>query len=460
MHQILIIDDSEVERKLLASLLRNRFGLEPIEASGGEEALQILNDDHNNRIAACLLDLSMPDVNGQTLLPKILSIRPELSVIVVTGTDKIADVVEVIRLGASDYLVKPPNLDLFHNALSHAIKLHELRLELRDLHHQANEGIGFKLVADDRAMQTCMRLVRRATGSDISVLITGESGVGKEVIARTIHAESTRKDKPFVAINCGAIPKDLVESTLFGHKKGAFTGALIDQLGKFREADGGTLFLDEIGELPLAAQVKLLRALQEREVQPVGGSPTSVNIRIITATNRDLHQAINNGEFREDLFFRLNVFPIHIPPLRQRRDDILPLATHFMKKYAAAEQKDIIGFMPEAESWLYSHSWPGNVRELENTIFRGVLLCDKDKICLEHIMSLQDRAIPKQSPQADTIPPQPFVTLTNQDGSFKTMAVLREEIEQHVLTLHKGNIDEAARILGIGRSTLYRRRKE
>ena len=290
-------------------------------------------------------------------------------------------------------------------------------------------------------------------------MITGESGAGKEVMARAIHGESERASKPFVAVNCGAIPKDLVESTLFGHKKGSFTGAIADSLGKFREADGGTLFLDEIGELPPDVQVKLLRALQQREVEPVGGGQTvPVNIRVIAATNRNLAHAVQKGHFREDLFYRLNVFPIHMPPLRERSSDILPLSMHFLIYYAAQEGKELEGFDEDAQNWLKAHSWLGNVRELENTIFRAVLLSEGKFIGLEHILPAErDRPAILPSPDVANVNARPLqISMLDAEGRLKPLEQIKQEAVQLALSHSENNMTRAAQQLGLGKSTLYR----
>ena len=457
--KILIVDDSDLQRALIAGLVKNRMGYASVEASGGAEALAILRGDTNKEIAAVLLDLTMPEMDGRAVLPKLLEIRPGLSVIVVTGSQNITDVVDLIKMGATDYVVKPPNPELLKNALYKAMQLYSLRRELEQLRQASNAKSFSSICGQSPSMQLCLKLAQRAATSDITVFITGESGVGKEILAQAIHAESARSQKPFVAINCGAIPKDLVESTLFGHKKGSFTGAVADAIGKFREAEGGTLFLDEIGELPLDAQVKLLRALQEREVEPVGlNKPIPVNIRIIAATNRDPKQSVQNGHLREDLYYRLNVFPIHIPPLRERRSDIEDISMLFLNRYAALENKVVNGFDAETLKWMQEHQWTGNVRELENTIFRAVLLCDREKIGLDHI---QGYAIKAPVKQADTVSGDSgyMVQLVDGEGRFKPMQEIKQEVEKAALAFFQGNTLMAAQRLGIGKSTLYRHRQ-
>ena len=404
----------------------------------------------------------MPEMDGRDVLPQLLDIRPGISVIIVTGTQTVSDVVDLIKMGASDYIVKPPNPELLKNALYKALQLYTLRQELEQLRQINNTKSFSSMFGKSPSMQLCLKLAQRAATSDITVLITGESGVGKEIMAQAIHTESTRAGKPFIAVNCGAIPKDLVESTLFGHKKGSFTGAIADAVGKFREANGGTLFLDEIGELPLEAQVKLLRVLQEREVEPVGvNKPIPVNIRIIAATNRNPEQSVQSGHLREDLYYRLNVFPIHIPPLRERRGDIVDLALYFLNRYATSENKMIAGFDDAAIQWAENYQWTGNVRELENTVYRAVLMCDSERIGLEHMRGTMAKspAGGETGSNSGATSAAFVVSLLDNAGHFKPMHDIKQEVEKAALDFFKGNTLMAAQRLGIGKSTLYRHRQ-
>jgi transcriptional regulator with PAS, ATPase and Fis domain len=299
-----------------------------------------------------------------------------------------------------------------------------------------------------------VKLAKKAVDSDIPIFLSGESGVGKEVFAKAVHLDSKRANAPFIAINCGAIPENLIESTLFGHEKGAFTGAISKEIGKFREAEGGTLFLDEVGELTASAQVKLLRVLQEGEVEPVGaGKPVKVDVRIISATNRDLEGAVANDSFRKDLFYRLNVFPIPIMPLQERKQDILKLAQYFLQRYSAVEKKAITFIDEEVQSWLVSYNWPGNIRELRNVMFRAVLLCDGEALMLEHIRQPMNETF--QSPEVDA-----SNVHVNKRGKLKTMEQLYCDAIKMALEQTNGNIKQAAEILDIGQSTLYRKLTE
>ncbi len=335
------------------------------------------------------------------------------------------------------------------------------------------------LVAKSEEMKQVFRLGQRAAQSTIPILIEGESGVGKELIARAIQGSSDRAGKPFVTVNCGAIPENLIESILFGHERGSFTGASEKHLGKFQEADGGTLFLDEIGELRLDMQVKLLRALQEGEVDPVGSKrPVKVDVRIMSATNRDLSELTRDGRFREDLFYRLNVFPIFVPPLRDRHGDIPALARHFISRFATEEHKPVAGLSPEASDLLERFSWPGNVRQLENTIFRAVVLCDSSllDICdfpqIAAAMGVEAKSqrafAAPNSYNADMFTPattlsaaSPYaLSATDAAGHMRKLEEIESEIIRLAISRYDGHMSEVARRLGIGRSTLYRKLKE
>ncbi len=465
MSQILIVDDSELDRLFLAALAKKFVGKPCIYAANGNEAIAYIKNDKDHQIAVVLLDVSMPELDGRAALPQILALRPNLQIIAVTGMTDPKAVVEIIKLGAVDFLAKPVDPDLFSNALIKAVHVHELRKEVERLSHRSETPIQFNdIIGGSGAMQTCIKLGQRAASSDIPVLVTGESGAGKEMLAHAIHAKSARAQKPFVAVNCGALPKDLVESILFGHKRGAFTGAFADSKGKFLEANGGTLFLDEVGELQLETQVKLLRVLQQREIEPLGaGKSVPVNVRIIAATNRNPYIAVRQGHMREDLFYRLNVFPIQMPPLRQRMEDIDALSDFFLRRYAAIEGKTIRGFDVDAAEWMVSHDWPGNVRELENAVFRAVLLCDHDRIRLDHLLYGQgsgEQPVPQPKPPVATGTDAAPMSLLDGAGDFRPLQQLVQEIENRALTFYRDDMTLAAQKLGIGKSTLYKHRQE
>src|SRR5476649_2757100 len=374
---ILVVDDDPVQRRLLEAAI-SRSGMQVVTAPGGQPAMDLLNGPRGDQLVLMLLDLVMPDMDGLQVLAKLRVSHPDLPVIVLTAKGGIDSAVEAMRAGANDFLVKPASPERITVSIRNQLKIGTLSGEVKQLKKKSDNKLTFDdLVASSPEMKQVFRLGARAAQSDIPVLIEGESGTGKELIARAIQGTGVRAGKPFVTVNCGAIPENLIESILFGHEKGSFTGASDKHLGKFQEADGGTLFLDEIGELRLDMQVKLLRALQEGEVDPVGSKrPVKVDVRIISATNRDLGQMVRENSFREDLYYRLNVFPIMVPSLRDRTADIAPLSQHFIARFAAEENKLVSGLTREAADLLASFTWPGNVRQLENTIFRAVVLCD------------------------------------------------------------------------------------
>src|SRR5476651_990604 len=374
---ILVVDDDPVQRRLLEAAI-TRSGMHVVTAPGGAPALELLNGPKGEQFALMLLDLVMPDMSGLDVLAKLRQSNPDLPVIVLTAKGGIDSAVEAMRAGANDFLVKPASPERIAVSIRNQLKIGTLSGEVKQLKKKTDNKLTLEeLIGASSEMKQVFRLGARAAQSDIPILIEGESGAGKELVARAIQGTSARSGRPFVTVNCGAIPENLIESILFGHEKGSFTGASDKHLGKFQEADGGTLFLDEIGELRLDMQVKLLRALQEGEVDPVGSKrPVKVDVRIISATNRDLGQMARDNTFREDLYYRLNVFPVMVPSLRGRAGDIAPLARHFIERFAAEEHKAVSGLTPQASQLLEKFNWPGNVRQLENTIFRAVVLCD------------------------------------------------------------------------------------
>jgi DNA-binding NtrC family response regulator len=477
---ILIVDDDPVQRRLLETAI-SRSGMSAVTAPGGGPALDLVRGPRGDQIALMLLDLLMPDMDGLEVLAKLRGSHPDLPVIVLTAKGGIDSAVEAMRAGANDFLVKPASPERITVSIRNQLKIGALSGEVTRLKKKTDNRLSFDdLIAKSGAMRQVFRLGERAAQSNIPILIEGESGVGKELIARAIQGSSDRSGKPFVTVNCGAIPENLIESILFGHEKGSFTGATDKHLGKFQEADGGTLFLDEIGELRLDMQVKLLRALQEGEVDPVGSKrPVKVDVRIISATNRDLADLTREGQFREDLYYRLNVFPIVIPPLRDRHEDVPALARHFIERFAAEEHKAVAGLTPEAADLLERFEWPGNVRQLENTIFRAVVLCDGTllDVCdfpqIAAAMGIEARArrVFPEAPAAAPVPvrtavaAQPIVSpyaLTAVDvaGHMRKLEDLESEMIRLAISRYDGHMSEVARRLGIGRSTLYRKLKE
>ena len=486
--RILIIDDDPAQLRILEETTK-RYGFAPLTAGGGEKGLEILASTTGSKVSLIILDLIMPGMDGMEFLERLSVQHSDMPVIVQTAQGSIETVVKAMRAGADDFVVKPVSPERLRVSMQNLLKVNKLTEEVKRLNSKISGVLTFdELIASSPAMANVTKLGQRAAASNIPVLIEGESGVGKEMVARAIQGESDRAGKPFVSVNCGAIPANLVESTLFGHEKGSFTGATGKHLGKFQEAHGGTLFLDEVAELPLDMQVKLLRALQEGEVDPVGSrKPVKVDFRLISATNRDMIEMVKAGEFREDLYYRLNVFPVNVPPLRERVGDIQALCEHFITRFAAEEGRRVHGIAPRALQLLQAYSWPGNVRQLENTIFRAIVLCEGDMLQLEdfpQIVSLVDGfdAVVPDAPQLAPAPELPSghdaiigvastasPSNTVSDGSGLGIAAVTdgghirrlEEIEKDMIRLalhrYRGQMSQVARKLGIGRSTLYRK---
>ena len=383
--------------------------------------------------------------------------RPDLPIVVLTIKGGIDTVVEVMRAGAADFLVKPASPERLQVTIENAIKVTALTDQVSRLTRRAEGSLGFAdMVAESPAMSRTIDLARRAAASAIPILIEGESGVGKELMARAIQGSSERAGRPFVAVNCGAIPENLVESILFGHEKGAFTGADSRHAGKFLDADGGTLFLDEVGELRGDLQVKLLRALQEGEVDPVGASkPVKIDVRLISATNQDLASLVAEKRFREDLYYRLNVFPIHLPPLRQRPGDVAPLVERFITSYAAQEGTTLQGIDAGALELLEAQSWPGNVRQLENSIFRAVVLSEGEILTLADFPHLAPPAAAGEAGEAGAGP-----AALDAAGELRPLREVENDMIMFAIEHCRGRMTEVARRLGIGRSTLYRKVRE
>ena len=465
---ILVVDDDPTQRRLIQAVLERDGNAVVHAASGGEANDRMTRGGGADLI---LLDMIMPEMSGLECLAELRSAGVNEPVIVLTANGGIDMVVKAMQAGAQDFFVKPVGPERLLVGVRNAMQMTRLTAEVGRLTKRVQGRTSFDdIVGDSNPMRMVKALGARAAKSSIPVLITGESGVGKEVIARALHGASDRAGKPFVAVNCGALPANLVESILFGHEKGAFTGAVDKTLGKFREADGGTLFLDEIGELPLDMQVKLLRALQEGEIDPVGGKrPVKIDVRIVSATNRDPAQQVRDGAFREDLFYRLNVFPIEAPSLRDRREDIPALVDHFIARFNAEEGKRIAGCAPETMTMLQSFDWPGNVRQLENAVFRAIVLADAP--------FLQPHDFPAISgvtaPMPDVVPvatvsthsdhaPQPDqpIRILDDRGHLRTLEEIERDLIQHAIEVYSGHMSEIARRLGIGRSTLYRKVRE
>ncbi|WP_433928136.1 sigma-54-dependent transcriptional regulator [Sorangium cellulosum] len=383
--RVLVVDDEASARSGLEKLLRQE-GYAVDAAADGAEALEVAAERPPDVVVT---DLKMPKMDGMALLGKLREQDPSLPVIVVTAFGDVTSAVQAMRAGAEDYLTKPVDFDALLLSIERALERSALRVEAENLRRQLREreGEGVEgLIGASPAMQKVYRMARQVAGARATVLITGESGTGKGELARAIHAKGPRTKAPFVTLHCAALAESLLESELFGHERGAFTGADRRRVGRFEQAHGGTLFLDEVGEIAPATQVKLLRVLQERAFERVGGNETvSVDVRLIAATNRDLAAAVQEGQFREDLYYRLNVVHIDMPPLRVRDTDVLLLANHFLRRFAAENHRKIEGFTDQARAKLVAHRWPGNVRELENAIERAVVLCDDTRIDADHL---------------------------------------------------------------------------
>lgn len=378
--RVLVVDDEPSARTGLEKLL----AAEGYRVESAEDGLAALDKVDETAPDVVVTDLKMPGMDGLELLDRLRARDPRLPVIVVTAFGEVASAVAAMRRGADDYLTKPIDLDALLVSIERALERRDLRHEAENLRRQIRErhDEGLQgLIGASPAMQAVYRTVRQVAPSRATVLVTGESGTGKGEVARAIHALSPRASKPFVTLQCASLAESLLESELFGHEKGAFTGAEKRRIGRFEQANGGTLFLDEVGEIPLAVQVKLLRVLQERCFERVGGNETiRVDVRVVAATNRDLAEAVKRGRFREDLYYRLNVIHVEMPPLRARRGDVLVLAHHFMQRFAEENHKRILGFSDTARARIAAHDWPGNVRELENAIERAVVMCRGDRI--------------------------------------------------------------------------------
>ncbi len=474
---VLVVDDDPTQRRLAQAVLE-REGYAVVHAESGGEAIDRLTRGGGADVV--LLDMVMPGMSGMEALAEIRTAGVATPVIVLTASGGVDAVVKAMQAGAQDFFVKPVSAERLLVGVSNALQITRLTAEVGRLKKHVSGRTSFDdLVGQSPPMRMVKSLGARAAKSSIPVLITGESGVGKEVIARALHGASDRSGKPFVAVNCGALPSNLIESILFGHEKGAFTGAHDKHLGKFQEANGGTLFLDEIGELPLDMQVKLLRALQEGEVDPVGAKRSvKVDVRIVSATNRDPAQQVRAGAFREDLFYRLNVFPIEAPSLRERREDIPALIDHFIARFNVEEGKRVTGCSGETQALLVAFDWPGNVRQLENAVYRAIVLADAPFLQPHDFPAIsgfssplvgevdrgegrETEGVPAPGSILD-LPPLPDtpVRILDERGHLRTLEEIERDLIQHAIEVYAGHMSEIARRLGIGRSTLYRKVRE
>ena len=444
-NKILVVDDEEIIRESLSYILRKE-GYPVEEAANGKIAYEKLKEDSFDLV---ITDLEMPEMKGTALLKEIQNLHLRTSTIIITAFGSLETAISALRNGASDYILKPIEFDELLFKVKKLFEVQELLLENRFMKKELQREYDYhNIIGKSPAIKKIYEMITAVADADSTVLITGKSGSGKELVARALHFNSRRSSKPFIAVNCGAISENLIESELFGHKKGAFTGAISDKEGFMKASEGGTLFLDEIGDMPLQLQVKLLRAIQEREFTPVGTtSPININIRFLASTNQDLKELVSQGKFREDLYFRLNVVDIHLPSLKEREEDIPLLADHFVNKYRKHMNKPVRGISNEALRALVSHEWKGEVRELENVIERSMIFCKEDFITVKDL----PEAFRETGSQSD------FSISGSLDESVKRF---EREIITRALDANEFNKEKAAEALQVGLSTLYRKMKE
>ncbi|PKL83121.1 MAG: sigma-54-dependent Fis family transcriptional regulator [Ignavibacteriae bacterium HGW-Ignavibacteriae-3] len=444
---VFIIDDEESISKMLVHWVKNQWNYNCKTFINGTDALNALSDDPD----LILLDIMLPDINGNEVLSKIKARNKQIPVIMLSAQGSVEVALESIRLGAFDYFPKPIDKNRLEPAIRNAIKHYDLEREIENLKENLTKEYSFdNIISADKKMQEAFKMVSKVLDNDITVLIEGESGTGKELIARAIHFNGTRKTAPFVVVNCASIPRELMESELFGHEKGSFTGAHVRKIGKFELAKGGTIFLDEIGEMEMALQAKILRVIQQKEFERVGGNEViKTDVRIISATNRDLKTAVDNKQFREDLYYRLSSFPINILPLRERKGDIVILINHFLDRFNSKLGKSVKGVSKPALKILYDYDWPGNVRELENTLERCMILSDGELVEIDTLPANITAQFQNTSAGSDG-------NVFGDESPIVPFEKLKEEAIRHALKITEGNIVEAARKLKIGRATLYR----
>ncbi|MHB8906038.1 MAG: sigma-54-dependent transcriptional regulator [Melioribacteraceae bacterium] len=447
---VFIVDDEIAILKQHAHWIEKKWNYRVKTFSNGKDALDAISDNPD----LVILDIMMPDISGIEVLRQLKQIKPNLPVIMLSAQGDVSVAIESIRLGAFDYYSKviiEADRQRFEQQIKNAIKNYDLEREIENLKEALQHEYSFdNIISADKKMQEAFKMVSKVLDNDITVLIEGESGTGKELVARAIHYNGKRKTAPFVVVNCASIPRELLESELFGHEKGAFTGAHVRKIGKFELAKSGTIFLDEIGEMEMALQAKILRVIQQKEFERVGGNEViKTDVRIISATNRDLKAAVENKNFREDLYYRLSSFPIHILPLRERKGDIVILINHFIEHFNTKLNKKVKGVSKPALKIMYDYDWPGNVRELENTLERCMILSDGDQIEIDSLPA-------NIASQFKTFSTSNNGVMFGEDSPIIPFEKLKEEAIRHALKVTEGNIVEAARKLKIGRATLYR----
>src|SRR3954451_13246773 len=457
---ILIVEDDAAMRMMLREALEeDGYAVEAV--GGGRAGIERVKQ---GGVDLVISDVKMPDLDGLDMLREIKAVAPSPHVITITAFGSIDTAIRAVKLGAFDYITKPFDVDQLILSVQKALDERALRSELARLRDEVQRSYRWgNIIGKSAAMQEMFALIRRLSRSAASVLVTGGSGTGRELVAKSLHFNSRRRDRPFVAINCAAIPDTLLESELFGYKRGAFTDARTDRAGLFVEADGGTIFLDEIAELSTALQAKLLRVLQEGEIRPLGaGRSQKVDVRVVAATNKELEEDLANGRFRQDLFYRLNVIHIHLPALRDRSDDILPLAEHFLAQSAGRAGKDVRAFHEAAKKALLGYGWPGNVRELENVVERAVALVEGPLIRVDDLPPLPSLGRDRRAAEAPAGPAgdgeaDPFAAAL---ARGLTLAELERDYIMKVLAAESGNKTRAAQRLGLDRKTLYRKLEE
>lgn len=441
--KILVVDDDTAHRMMLQAVLSDE-GYTLAEADDGTTAVKAVKEEFYDLI---LMDVRMTEMDGIEALEEIKKMSPGIPVLMMTAYPSVPPAVKAMKLGALDYLTKPLDTDELRLRIAKMLGHYTLKEEQQQVNMRLSKTSGF--IGSSEKMQKLLETLALVAPTDTTVLILGESGTGKEVVADTIHANSERAGKPLIKVNCAALPENLLESELFGHEKGAFTGAVARRKGRFEVADGGTIFLDEIGELPVSVQVKLLRVLQEQQFEPVGSSKTTtVDVRVIAATNRYLEEEIAQARFREDLFYRLNVFPIRVPPLRERKEDIQPLAEYFLAKYSEKHKRQIKGFAPRSLDLFMRYDWKGNIRELENTVERSVILCREEYITPQHLPA------PIQALGSELEPGTPDIE------AGITLKVMEKQLILSTLKQYDDNRTKTAEALGISRRSLQMKLKE
>jgi two-component system response regulator HydG len=452
--KVLLIDD-DVSHAEIAGEALERADYDVTLAHSGDDGLRKFQEAEFDVV---LTDLRLPDTDGMQVLRRIKATDADAEVVIITGYGSVEKAVEALHEGAYSFLEKPLNKEALRNTVAKALERRHLSLANQSLQRLVNEKFGFEgIIGNSPALQAVFNRLKQVAPSDARVLITGDNGTGKELVARAIHFNSKRREGPLVAVNCGALSGGVLDSELFGHVRGSFTGAVKDHIGKFEAADGGTLFLDEVGEMPLETQVRLLRVIESKDVTPVGANqPRKVDVRIISATNKNLHEQVQQGKFRQDLFFRLKVVEIHLPPLRERRGDIPLLAQSFMVEFARQYEKPLRGIDHAAMNNLVAHEWPGNVRELRNVMEEMVVLAQGEAL------TFMDVPAHMRKEGAEPLPPPP--TPGGQTGAAgmvgKTMAEIEREVIQQSLRANDGNRERTSKMLGIGERTLYRKLKE